>query len=135
MKTEPHTACPNCETGRLHKGVRSVKIACKGLNATVKNVAGLFCDHCDEIEFDESTDSAKRYAAAGDNLVLQYRAEAAATLKLQRRRLKLTQAQACLLTGGGTMRFPGITRVRHRLFPPFTTSLTFWTGTQKYSKS
>lgn len=101
MKTEPHTVCPNCETGRLHKGVRSVKIACKGLNATVKNVAGLFCDHCDEIEFDESTDSAQSYAAAGDILVLQYRAEAAATLKLQRRRLKLTQAQACLLTGGG----------------------------------
>ena len=101
MKTELLPICSNCETGHLHKGVRNVIIARKGLSATVKNVAGLFCDHCDEIEFDESTDSAQSYAAAGDILVLQYRAEAAATLKLQRRRLKLTQAQACLLTGGG----------------------------------
>lgn len=101
MKTELLPICSNCETGHLHKDVRSVKITRKGLSANVKNVAGLFCDHCDEIEFDETTDSAGRYAAAGDRLLLQYRAEAAATLKLQRRRLKLTQAQASLLTGGG----------------------------------
>ncbi len=101
MKTELLPICPNCETGHLHKDARSVKITRKDLSATVKNVAGLFCDHCDEIEFDESTDSAERYAAAGDRLLLQYRTEAAATLKSQRRRLKLTQAQASMLTGGG----------------------------------
>lgn len=101
MKTEEPRSCSNCEEGHLHKGVRNVKVTRKGLSMTVKNIAGLFCDHCDEIEFDESTDSATRYAAAGDKLVLRNRAKAAATLKSQRRRLKLTQAQASMLTGGG----------------------------------
>ena len=101
MKTELLPICSNCETGHLNQDVRSVKITRKGLSAIVKNVTGRFCDHCDEIEFDENTDSAQRYAAAGDRLLLQYRSEAAATLKLQRRRLKLTQAQASKLTGGG----------------------------------
>jgi HTH-type transcriptional regulator/antitoxin MqsA len=67
----------------------------------VKDIAGAFCDHCDEIEFDETTDSAQRYAEAGDQLVLQNRATAAAALKMQRKRLKLTQDQASRLTGGG----------------------------------
>ena len=101
MKTELLRLCQNCEEGRLHKDVRNVKVTRKGLSVTVKNIAGLFCDQCDEIEFDDSTDSAQRYAVAGDKLVLQHRAKAAATLKLQRRRLKLTQAQASILTGGG----------------------------------
>ena len=101
MKTKPQSLCSNCESGHLHKDVRNVKVTRKELSTTVKNIAGLFCDNCDEIEFDASTDSAERYAAAGDKLVLQNRAKAAATLKLQRKRLKLTQAQAALLTGGG----------------------------------
>jgi len=101
MKTKPQSLCSNCESGHLHKDVRNVKVTRKELSTTVKNIAGLFCDNCDEIEFDASTDSAERYAAAGDKLVLQNRAKAAATLKLQRQRLKLTQAQAALLTGGG----------------------------------
>ena len=86
MKTELLPICANCETGHLHKDIRSVKITRKGLSANVKKVAGLFCDRCDEVEFDETTDSAERYAAARDRLLLQYRAEAAATLKFQRRR-------------------------------------------------
>jgi HTH-type transcriptional regulator/antitoxin MqsA len=101
MKTKPQSLCSNCESGHLHKDVRNVKVTRKELSTTVKNIAGLFCDNCDEIEFDANTDSAERYAAAGDKLVLQNRAKAAATLKLQRQRLKLTQAQAALLTGGG----------------------------------
>src|SRR5665647_3728358 len=83
MKTKPQSLCSNCESGHLHKDVRNVKVTRKELSTTVKNIAGLFCDNCDEIEFDASTDSAERYAAAGDKLVLQ------------------NQAQAALLTGGG----------------------------------
>ena len=101
MKTGLPCLCSNCEEGHLHKDIRNVKITRKGQSMTLKNIAGLFCDHCNEIEFDENTDSAQRYAAAGDKLVLQHRAKAAATLKLQRRRRKLTQAQASVLTGGG----------------------------------
>jgi len=101
MKNESPKACANCENGHLHKEVRDVTITRQKLSATVKKIAGAFCDHCDEIEFDDTTDSAQRYAEAGDRLVLQNRATAAAVLKMQRKKLKLTQEQASRLTGGG----------------------------------
>ena len=92
--------CSQCG-GKLHKAVRDVTITNQKHSATVKRVAGLFCDNCSEIEFDDATDSAQRYADAGDQLVLKNRADAAAELKAQRKKLKLTQAQASRLTGGG----------------------------------
>ena len=101
MKKENLRICTNCEKGQLHKAVRNVKITRRELSVTVKNIAGLFCDACDEIEFDDSTDSAQRYAAAGDKLVLKNRKAAATALRLQRKRLKLTQAQASIISGGG----------------------------------
>ena len=101
MKKAPLKICTNCEVGHLHKAVRDVTVTRQKLSVTVKGIVGAFCDHCDEIEFDDSTDSAQRYAAAGDKLVLQNRAAAAAALKIQRKRLKLTQSQASRLTGGG----------------------------------
>ncbi len=97
--------CSNCEKGRLHKAIGDVKITRQKLSATVKKVSGRFCDACDEIEFDETTDSADRYAAAGDKLVLKNREIAAAVLKLQRKRLNLTQSQASRITGGGQNAF------------------------------
>jgi HTH-type transcriptional regulator / antitoxin MqsA len=101
MKKETFKACSNCENGHLHKDVRDVTITRQKLSATVKEIAGSFCDHCDEIEFDDATNSAQRYAEAGDQLILQNRAAAAAALKMQRKKLKLTQDQASRLTGGG----------------------------------
>ena len=101
MKKENLSICTNCETGHLHRAIRDVKIIRQSLKATVKNIAGLFCDKCNEIEFDDNTDSAQRYAAAGDKLVLKNREAAAAALRLQRKRLKLTQTQASIITGGG----------------------------------
>ena len=101
MKKRPFKLCPNCETGHLHQAVRDVTITRQKLSLNVQGIAGAFCDHCDEIEFDGSTDSAQRYAEAGDLLVLQNRVTAAATLKMQRKKLKLTQEQASRLTGGG----------------------------------
>ena len=101
MKKESLKVCSNCEEGHLHRGVRDITITRQKLSAKVKNIAGAFCDHCDEIEFDDTTDSAQRYASAGDQLVLQNRTAAAAVLKMQRKKLKLTQDQASRLTGGG----------------------------------
>jgi HTH-type transcriptional regulator/antitoxin MqsA len=101
MKKTTPKVCHNCEKGQLHKDVRDVTISRQKLTMVVTNIAGLFCDHCEEIEFDEATDSAQRFAAAGDQLVLKNRASAAAALKEQRKRLKLTQEQASRLTGGG----------------------------------
>jgi len=101
MKKDNLRICSSCETGRLRKDVRDVKITRQNRSATVKNIAGLFCDACNEIEFDDSTNSARRYAVAGDKLVLKNREATIAALKLQRKRLKLTQAQASIITGGG----------------------------------
>lgn len=92
--------CPQC-AGPLHHSVRDVAITIQKYSETVKDVAGLFCDNCNEIEFDETTNSAQRYAEIGDRLVLKSRADTAAALKAQRKKLKLTQAQASRLTGGG----------------------------------
>lgn len=65
--------CSNCEDGHLHQEVRDVTITRQELSTLVKGIAGAFCDRCNEIEFDDTTDSAQRYAAAGDQLVLQSR--------------------------------------------------------------
>ena len=42
-----------------------------GLSTEIKGLSGWRCDACGEIEFD--TESAQRYAAGGDELVLQAR--------------------------------------------------------------
>ncbi|MBK9347579.1 MAG: YgiT-type zinc finger protein [Burkholderiales bacterium] len=55
--------CSQCGE-RLQKTVRDVTMTNRNYSATVKGVAGLFCDNCHEIEFDETTDSGKRIAAA-----------------------------------------------------------------------
>lgn len=59
MKQETLKACSNCENGHFHNGVRDVTITRQERNATVRGIAGAFCDHCDEIEFDDATDSAR----------------------------------------------------------------------------
>lgn len=101
MKKVSLQVCSNCEVGHLHPDVRDVPLIRQKLSTTVKCIVGAFCDHCDEIEFDNTTDSAQRYADAGDQLVLKNRAAAAAQLKMQRKKLKLTQEEASRLTGGG----------------------------------
>lgn len=81
IKKEALKICPQCEEGHLHAEIRDVTLTRHKLSATVRNIAGAFCDHCDEIEFDGATDSAQRYAEAGDQLVLENRATVAAKLK------------------------------------------------------
>ena len=52
--------CTNCEVGHLHKDLRDVIVTRQKASATVEGIVGAFCDHCDEIEFDGTTDSAQR---------------------------------------------------------------------------
>ena len=70
-----------------------------GLSDQVKGLSGRRCPTCGEIEFDRR--SAKRYAAAGDALVLQARAVQRSEIRRIRRKLGLSQARAAELTGGG----------------------------------
>ncbi len=65
----------------------------------VPNLSGWRCGACGEVEFDDL--SARRYAEAGDALVLAARKRAGSDLRRIRRRLGLTQEQAARLTGGG----------------------------------
>lgn len=93
--------CPVCEEGRLHYDVRDLEITRRGLSTVVPQVAGWFCDHCEEIDFDETTDSGERFAGAGDRLVLLARENVAQSLKEARKTLKMSQADAALIAGGG----------------------------------
>jgi HTH-type transcriptional regulator/antitoxin MqsA len=70
-----------------------------GRRAVVKGLAGWRCGKCGEVEFDAA--SAKRYAAAGDVLVLRARRKRASEIRRIRLRLGLTQVAAARLTGGG----------------------------------
>jgi HTH-type transcriptional regulator/antitoxin MqsA len=70
-----------------------------GLSATVDGLSGWRCGACEEIEFD--AESARRYAATGDDLVLRARELQSKEIRRIRRKLGLSQAEAARLTGGG----------------------------------
>ncbi|MPZ33275.1 MAG: YgiT-type zinc finger protein [Rhodospirillales bacterium] len=93
--------CVNCETSkgmtRFKDEIFTVKHA--GMTATVKKLSGWRCGACDEIEFD--AESARRYAAAGDELVLRARERQSKEIRRIRRKLGLSQVAAARLTGGG----------------------------------
>ena len=89
----------------MHHDTRDIQLARGGGTAVVSAVVGFFCDTCDEVYFDETTDSATRYAAAGDILVRATRQTTAKKLKEIRLKLNLTTAQASLLAGGDSEAF------------------------------
>lgn len=65
----------------------------------VENLSGWRCDACGDVEFD--AESAQRYAAAGDALILRERARQSQEIRRIRRKLGLSQVAAARLTGGG----------------------------------
>lgn len=71
----------------------------EGLSETIKGLNGWRCGGCDEVEFDAA--SARKYASAGDRLVLRAREMERSEIRRIRRKLGLTQATAARLTGGG----------------------------------
>jgi HTH-type transcriptional regulator / antitoxin MqsA len=93
--------CANCEARkdmvRFKDETFTIKHA--GMTATVKGLSGWRCSECDEIEFD--AESARRYAAAGDELVLRARERQSKEIRRIRRKLGLSQVAAARLTGGG----------------------------------
>jgi HTH-type transcriptional regulator/antitoxin MqsA len=70
-----------------------------GMAARVEGLSGWRCATCGEVEFD--AESARRYAAAGDELVLRERARQSREIRRIRRKLGLSQVAAARLTGGG----------------------------------
>jgi len=66
--------CLNCEArkGMIRFEGETFTIEHAGMTATVEGLSGWRCGACGDVEFD--ADSARRYAAAGDELVLADRA-------------------------------------------------------------
>ena len=65
-------ACANCGApGAVAFKGETFRVSHKGVSVEVKGLSGRRCSSCGEIEFDAR--SSKRYAAAGDELVLQAR--------------------------------------------------------------
>lgn len=95
-----YQACASCgATAAVPFKGETFRISHKGVSAEVKGLSGWRCSSCGETEFDQR--SAKRYAAAGDKLVLQARAAERSEIYRIRRKLGLSQAMAAKLTGGG----------------------------------
>ena len=93
--------CIHCDSGKGMTRFENETFTLSHGRATAK-VAGLSgwrCGTCEEVEFDAR--SARRYAAAGDRLVMNARREMGQQLRRIRRKLNLTQAEAARLTGGG----------------------------------
>ncbi len=93
--------CVNCASRkdmvRFKDEIFTVKHS--GMTATVRGLSGWRCRACDEVEFD--AESARRYAAAGDELVLRARERQSKEIRRIRRKLGLSQVAAARLTGGG----------------------------------
>jgi HTH-type transcriptional regulator/antitoxin MqsA len=70
-----------------------------GRKVKVEGLSGWRCGACGEVEFD--AESARRYAAAGDALVLRERERQSKEIRRIRRKLGLSQVAAARLTGGG----------------------------------
>jgi len=93
--------CMNCES---RKGMTRFKdetftIDHAGRTIDIDGLSGWRCGHCGEVEFDAS--SAQRYAAASDEMVLHERAKQSEEIRRIRHKLRLSQAAAARLTGGG----------------------------------
>jgi HTH-type transcriptional regulator/antitoxin MqsA len=93
--------CLNCDSrkGMVRFDNESFTLEHAGLREKVEGLSGWRCPMCGEVEFD--AESAKRYAAAGDELVLRERVRVGKEIRRIRQKLGLTQAAAARLTGGG----------------------------------
>ena len=97
--------CLNCEARQNMTRFEgeSFTIDHAGVKATVDGLSGWRCGACGEVEFD--ADSAARYAATGDALVLRDRERQSREIRRIRRKLGLSQVAAARLTGGGHKAF------------------------------
>jgi HTH-type transcriptional regulator/antitoxin MqsA len=93
-------ACPICAAGVLHDGSKTVTQEYKGHTYQAK-VRGAFCDKCEEAVLAYNADDEAIWLAFRDQVDQQVASE----LESIRKRLKLTQAQAAKLAGGGKNAF------------------------------
>ncbi len=92
--------CPVCGVGHLFDGVKSVEQAYKG-NVFHSEARGAFCNHCADGVVATDTEEEAAWLAFRD----QVDAAEGAELARIRKKLRLSQAQAARLTGGGKNAF------------------------------
>ena len=95
--------CLNCSNPAMEYGKRDVTIVRDGMKSVVKNILGWHCAVCGEIEFAKG--QAKRYNDVLQALKAKVSDRDAHDLARIRKKLKLTQQQAAVLTGGGKNAF------------------------------
>ncbi|PPU94049.1 hypothetical protein XpopCFBP1817_10340 [Xanthomonas populi] len=93
--------CPVCgSAGSLvHFHDETFPVVVGELSDIVANLAGDRCQVCEEVFLNDESD--RRFASAGDALVMKERRAEGAILKAVRKRLGLTQGEVGLLVGGG----------------------------------
>src|SRR5437588_12019986 len=93
--------CINCESRKAMTRFenKTFTIEHGGSRIEVEGLSGWRCGACGEVEFDAH--SARRYAAAGDELVTREREQQSKEIRRVRRKLGLSQVAAARLTGGG----------------------------------
>lgn len=103
--------CLQCDDGtELVHEARDLKTVIDGMSFTVSAVSGWHCPVCGEVEFD--ADEGARYSAAMAEVREQVTARKAQVIREIRRQLKLTQAEAGTLFGGGASAFSEYERGR-----------------------
>lgn len=95
--------CLKCGHREMVRDVRDVPYAYRGNQTVIPQIRGWHCDHCGEVEFDAGegvrfAESIEQFAKAAD-------AKEAAEISRIRKKLKLTQREAAMLTGGGPNAF------------------------------
>jgi HTH-type transcriptional regulator/antitoxin MqsA len=94
-------SCMNCDSrkGMTRFEDKTFVVTHAGMRTKIEGLSGRRCAACGDVEFDAV--SARRYAAAGDALVLRDRARQSKEIRRIRRKLGLSQVAAARLTGGG----------------------------------
>ncbi|MCW5600440.1 type II toxin-antitoxin system MqsA family antitoxin [Nitrosomonas sp.] len=93
-------SCPVCGAGTLHDGKKAMDQYYRG-HCYSSEITGAFCDHCGDgvVDFDPAEE--ERWLA----FCRQVDAQEAAELVRIRKKLKLSQAKAARLAGGGKNAF------------------------------
>jgi HTH-type transcriptional regulator / antitoxin MqsA len=96
--------CGHCGARAMKRFTgRSFTVSYGDARSVVSGLSGWKCGECAQIVFDRA--SAKRYAGAGDQLVLTERRREQNEIRRVREKLGLTQREAAQLTGGGVNAF------------------------------
>ena len=95
--------CLNCGQKEMVHAARDVPYTYKGHHTVISKVKGWHCLNCGEVEF--KAGEGVRFAEAIKQVAKEIDAKEAAELLRIRKKLKLTQQEAALLTGGGRNAF------------------------------